>query len=340
MRACLVIFCLTYMLACGKAPTSTVQSYQTRADNSYVYMLTHTAALSAQPEEKTDAPIDRADFDKYGSCFYKVVSDKKLRLHRQDDLQHALANAELVSNNYIPLNDLGQQFRKERDLQELYTSSPHWLYPLIGGLGMIIAISSLDSILHRGNGVIVENSAEHVVKNFKPGDRTLKKQVLETLHVVADAEHASDELVRKFATIGKHNPLRRLNQLLMDNKLSQGIAKLFGKTCVGRAKAAACLVGYLIAFNSMFVIALPVGSDRLGGMLARWRNRTTEDNILSDILGDRHSLTNTHLSSEKAMRALTKIAQLSPAMSDSSSHASSTPACPAPATIQPVIETK
>lgn len=329
MRAGLVIFCLMYMLACGKTQTSAVQSYQTRADNSYVYMLTHTAALSEQPEEKTDVPIARADFDKYGSCFYKVVSDKKLRLHRQDDLQRALARAELVNSNYIPLDELWQQFRKERDLQELYTSSQHWLYPLIGGVGMLIGISSLDSILHRGNGVIVENSAEHVVKNFKPGNRTLKKQTLETLHVIADAEHASDELVRKFATIGKHNPLRRLNQLLMDNKLSQGIAKLFGKTCVGRARATACLVGYLIAFNSMFVIALPVGSDRLGGVLARWRNRTTEDNILSDLLGDRHSLTNTHLSSEKTMRALNKIARLTPAVRGSSPLASSTPACPA-----------
>lgn len=329
MRACLVIISMLYMLACGGAETSKVQSYQTRSDEGYVYMLSHTVALSGLPEEKTDMPIARADFDKYGSCFYRVVSENKLRLHRQDDLQRALDSAELVSSSYIPLDTLWWQFRQERDLQELYTSSRHWIYPIIGGAGMLTAISFVDSILHRGNGVIVENSAKYVVNSFKKGDRTLKKQTLETLHLIADAEHASDELVRKLAIVGKRNPLRRLNQLLLDNKISRGIAKLFGKTCVGRARAAACLVSYLIAFNSMFVIALPVGSDRLGGVLARWRNRTTEDNILSDLLGDRHSLTNTHISSEKTMQALHKIARLTPAVRGSSPLASSTPACPA-----------
>ena len=285
-------------------------------------MLNHTTALSELHEETMGTSIGRDDFDKYGSCFYRVVSENKLRLHRQDDLQRALARAELVSSNYIPLDTLWQQFRKERDLQELYTASRHWIYPVIGAMGVGMVISWVDSVLHRGNGVIVENSAEHVVKGFKQSDRALKQQTLETLHWIADAEHTSDEMLRKGATIGKHNPLRRLNKLLMDNKFSEGIATLFRQTCVGRARAAACLIGYLVAFNSMFVIGLPWGSDRLGGMLARWRNRTTEDNILSDLLGDRHSFTNTHLSSAKTMQALTKIAQLTPA---------TTPACPAPA---------
>ena len=320
MRVGLFIFCSMFLFACAMPENSRVQSYQSRTDKGYVYMLSHTTALSEQHEEKLDTPIGRDDFDKYGSCFYKVVSENKLRLHRQDDLQLALASAEPVSSNYIPLDALWQQFRKERDLQELYTSSRHWLYTLGGALGVGIVISLVDSVLHRGNGVIVENSAEHVVKNLKQGDRTLKKQTLETLHLIADAEHASDEMVRKFATIGSRNPLRHFNKLLMDNKFSEGIASLFRKTCVGRARAAACLVGYLIAFNSMFVVGLPFGSDRLGGAISRWRNHTTEDNTLSDLLGDRHSLTNTHLSSEKTMQALSKIAQLSPA---------DTPSCPA-----------
>ena len=321
MQAGLFIFCVMFLFACAMPEGGKLQSYQSRTAKGYAYMLSHTAALSELHEEKLDTPIGRDNFDKYGSCFYRVVSENKLRLHRQDDLQLALASAELVSSNYIPLAYLWQQFRKERDLQELYTSSRHWIYPIIGAMGVGIVISFVDSILHRGNGVIVENSAEHVVKGLKQSDRSLKKQTLEALHLIAEAEHASDEMVRKGATFGNHNPLRRLNKLLMDNKFSEGIAELFRKTCRGRAKAAACLVSYLIAFNSMFVLGLPFGSDRLGGAISRWRNRTTEDNTLSDLLGDRHSLTNTHLSSKKTMQALNKIAQLTPA---------DTPACPEP----------
>lgn len=319
MRAGIVIACLMFLLGCAMPEDSELQSYQSRTDAGYVYMLSHTAPLSAPHAEATDTPIGRADFDKYGSCFYQVVSDNKLRLHRQDDLRHALAEAELVSSNYIPLTELWQHFRQQRDLQELYTSSRHWLYPVIGGVGVGVAIALVDSVLHRGNGVIVKNSAEHVIKGIE-GERGLRKQTLATLHAVADAEHASDELARKLATVGKHNPLRRLNRLLMDNKLSRGLAKVLGKTCVGRARAAACLIGYLVTFNSMFVVGLPFGSDRLGSMLARWRNRTTEDNILSDLLGNRHSLTNTHSTSTETMQALNKIARLSPP---------ATPACPA-----------
>lgn len=319
MRAGIVIACLVWLSGCAMPEASELQSYQSRTTAGYVYMLSHTALLSEPHAEATDTPIERADFDKYGSCFYRVVSDNKLRLHRQDDLQRALAKAELVSSNYIPLPELWQQFRQQRDLHELYASSRHWIYPVIGGVGVGAAITLVDSVLHRGNGVIVKNSAEHVIKGLN-GDRSLKKQTLATLHALADVEHASDELARKSATVGKHNPLRHLNKLLMDNRLSQGLAKLLGKTCVGRAKAVACLVGYLVAFNSMFVVGLPLGSDRLGSMLARWRNRTTEDNTLSDLLGDRHSLTNTHSTSSKTMQALNKIAQLSP---------TATPACPA-----------
>ena len=319
MKAGTVIAGLVFLCGCAMPEDSELQSYQSRTDTGYVYMLSHTAPLNAPPADAIDTPIGRDDFDKYGSCFYKVVSDNKLRLHRQDDLQRALAEAELVSSNYIPLTELWQQFRQQRDLQELYTSSRHWIYPVIGGVGVGVAISLVDSVLHRGNGVIVKNSAEHVIKGIE-GERGLRKQTLATLHAVADAEHASDEFARKFATVGKHNPLRRLNKLLMDNRFSQGLAKLLGKTCVGRVKAAACLIGYLVTFNSMFVVGLPFGSDRLGNMLARWRNRTTEDSILSDLLGDRHSLTNTHSTSAETMQALSKIARLSSA---------TTPACPA-----------
>ena len=320
MQRYLPLLGLSLLLACAAPPTSNVSSFQSRDEQGYVYMLSHTAALHMQQsEEKSDAPIARADFDRYGSCFYRVTSPTKLRLHRQDDLQLAFSQAEVVSSNYIPLTTLWQQFRKDRALQELYTSSRHWLYTLGGGFVAASIIGTIDSFLHRGNGVIVANAHQHVIKHLKEGDKSLRKQTLETLYLVAEAEHNSDELVRKGLTIGKHNPLRHLNSLLMDNKISQGIAALFTKNCRSKTRATACLISYLVAFNSMFLLGLPLGSEYVAAKAARWRNRSTEDTVLGDLLGDRHSLTNTHISSEKTMAALTKIAKLAP---------HDTPACP------------
>ncbi len=326
MRACPIVFVVMFLFACAGREAARLQSYQSRSDKGYVYMLSHTASLTGQRRgEKLQAPIAREDFAQYGSCFYQVVSENKLRLHRRDDLQRALSEAQLVSSNYIPLDTLWQQFHKDRALQELYTSSRHWIFPLVGGAGVISTIVLVDSLLHRGNGVIVANASKYVVKSFSEGDRSLRRQTWEALHAIAESEHLSDELVRKTVARGKHNPLHRINRSLMDGKPARSFAKLFSKTCASKVRAAVCLVGYLAAFNSMFVVGIPVGSDRLGGLLARWHNRDREDSALSDLLGDHHSLTNTHLSSEKTMTALTKIAQLAP---------SATPVCP----VRPAVD--
>lgn len=319
MQLYLPLLVIVLLVACAAPQPSKVSSFQSRDAQGYVYMLSHTAALHAQSEEKADTLIAREDFDQYGSCFYRVTSPQKLRLHRQDDLQLAVSQAEIVSSNYIPLPTLWRQFRKDRALQELYTSSRHWLYTLGGGFVAATVIGTVDSFLHRGNGVIVDNAHQHALKHLKEGDKSLRKQTLEALYLVAEAEHNSDELARKFLSFGKHNPLRYLNNLLMDNKISQGIAALFTKTCRGKTRAVACLIGYLVAFNSMFVFGLPLGSEYVASKAARWRNRTTEDITLSNLLGDRHSLTTTHITSKKTMAALTKITKLAPR---------DTPVCP------------
>lgn len=320
------IFFSTTLLSCAAPPAAQLQSYQSRTDTGYVYILSHTAALQAQHTPASDTVIPRAEFANYGSCFYKVISEEKLRLHRQDDFQQARRVAEPVSSNYIPLDTLWQQFRKDRDLHTLYTSSRHWLYTIGGGIAAFTVIGMIDSFLHHGNGIIVKNAHEHIIKHFKEGDRTLRRQALEALYLGASAEHTSDELARTAMTMGNKNPLKPLNKLLMDNSIARGIAALFQKTCVGKARAAACLVAYLASFNGMFVLGIPFGGEWFAAKMARWRNRATEDSTLTDLLGDRHSLTNTHISEARTMRALEKIATLAP---------EHTPACPATSTLSP-----
>ena len=320
---------IVLLSACAPPPPAAqLQSYQSRNDASYTYILSHTAALQGQAPHAAvnDAVIPRAEFANYGSCFYRVVSPTKLRLHRQDDLQQALTAATPVSSNYIPLDVLWQQFRQDSSLQELYTSSRHWFYRVMGGAGALMIIGTIDSFLHHGNGIVVENAHEHIIKSFQKGDRSLRRQTLEALHLVASVEHASDELTRNAMTIGKRNPLKHLNRVLMDNRVSRSIATLFKKNCIGKARATTCLVTYLAAFNGMFILGIPFGGEWLAAKMARWRNRESEDSTLTDLLGDRYSLTNTHISSEKTFRAIEKVAALMPA---------DTPTCPAAPTLLP-----
>ncbi len=296
-----LIVILILLSACG-SPSAKVKSYQARIANDYVYLLSHTAHIADTGSDNTDI-----DFASHGQCFYKVVSPRKLRLHRQDDLQTALASAEKVTENFLPLSQVKKTIVKDRTLQELYASERHWLFPTVGTFAALMLIVPIDSFLHRGNEVVVENSQRHIVDKFAKGNnKSLRRQIYEVLHLTAKVEHETDELVRQAATMGgSKNPLKRINHWLIDSKLSQGIANLWSRKCIGK-RAAVCLVAYLIGFNSLFVVGVPVIADRVANGSARIINRKAEQQVLHDLLTNQHTLQNAQATSDKVMKTFLK----------------------------------
>ncbi|MDE3268795.1 MAG: hypothetical protein OYH77_00750 [Pseudomonadota bacterium] len=275
-------------------------SYQARDKNEYVYLLNHTAKLTADGHQQT---IEDSNHKDYGQCFYKATSKTKLRLHRQSDLHKALENAVPLNSTYMPLDTIQATFKKNRTLQELYTSEMHWLLPSAGAFTMLIPIALIDSFLHRGNGMIIAKSQAEVMAKLADTDNSTRKQIYEALHLTAKSEHAADEFMRSFFAQGSKNPIRKLQTAIMDSKLSRGIAAIFKKGCVGK-RAGVCLVAYLIGFNSLFVVAMPVGANEVSNTLARVINRESETNTLHNLLYDNQTLNKTQVTNKKVLAAL------------------------------------
>ena len=291
-------------IACAPAnEPSKLTSYQARVDNEYRYILTHTARLDGATDDQT-GEISEVDFVNYGQCFYQVVSPHKLRLHRQDDLGQALATATVINDHYLPLSTVEKIIKRDRTLQELYASERHWLLPTVGSFLVFPAIMSIDMLLHKGNGIIVENSGKEIVDRFAKGDKSLRKEIYETLHLTAKVEHEMDSFAQKTITIGgkKRKAFRRA---LVDSGFADGFAKIAKNKCLGK-RAAICLVGYLAFFNSLFIVALPVLSDRVANSLARFFNRDSEQETLQNLLNDRDPLIQTQATSDKVIKKFEK----------------------------------
>ena len=303
-----LILLLLATYGCAPAHESgKVSSFQARVANEYRYILTHTAPLDGTIDDQT-GEIAELDFSNYGQCFYRVVSPQKLRLHRQDDLQQALATATKLNDHYLPLSTVQKMIKRDRTLQELYVSERHWLLPTVGSFLVFPVIMSIDMLLHKGNGIIVEKSAEEIVDKFAKGDKSLRQDIYRALHLTAKVEHDGDSFVQEAMTIGstEGKGMRKgLRKALVDSRFADGFAELAKKKCLGK-RAAICLVGYIAFFNSLFAVALPVLSDRLANSLARFFNRDSERETSHNLLNNRDPLAQTQATSDKVVTRFEK----------------------------------
>ena len=303
----LMLLILTTVACAPTTEPSKVSSFQARVDNNYRYILTHTAPLDSARDRQA-GEIAGVDFSNYGQCFYRVVSPQKLRLHRQDDLQQALATATVINDHYLPLSTVEKIIKRDRTLQELYASERHWLLPTVSSFLVFPAVMSVDMLLHKGNGIIVDNSEKEIIDKFVKGDKTLRKDIYQALHLTAKVEHETDSLVQEamtFASKERGGTRKAIRKALVDSRFAEGFAELTKKKCLGK-RAAICLVGYLAFFNSLFAVALPVLSDRLGNSLARFVNRNSERETLQNLLNDRDPLTQTQATSDKVIKRFEK----------------------------------
>lgn len=300
------VFLVPLLNACASdSLTSETHSYQARVANDYRYILTHTAPLDGVTDDQTSEIVD---FANYGQCFYRVVSQQKLRLHRQDDLQQALATATKINDNYLPLSTVKKMIQRDRILQELYTSERHWLLPTASLFLVLPAIMSIDMLLFNGNSIIVKNSQREIIDKFAKDNKSLRQEIYRALHLTADAEHQGDRLIQEGMTIGgkKRKSFRKaFRKAIIDSGFAKGFADLAKKKCLGK-RAAVCLVGYLAFFNSLFAVALPVLSDKLGNSFARFFNRKSEQQTLQNLLNDKDSLTKTQATSDKIIKRFEK----------------------------------
>ena len=298
----LMLLLLTAIACAPATEPSELSSYQARVANEYRYILTHTARLDGTTD--LTGEIAELDFANYGQCFYRVVSPQKLRLHRQDDLQQALATATKINDHYLPLSTVQKMIQRDRTLQELYASERHWLLPTVASFLVFPAIMSVDMLLFKGNGIIVENSKKEVLDKFPKGDKSLRKDIYKVLHHTANVEHQGDIIVQEGMTIGG-SKRKALREALVDSGFADKFAKIAKNKCLGK-RAAVCLVGYLAFFNSLFAVALPVLSDRLANSLARFVNRKSEQETLQNLLNNKDPLTQTQATSDKIIKVFEK----------------------------------
>lgn len=306
-RLMLLVLLLTTVACAPADEPSKVSSFQARVDNNYHYILTNTTPLDGTIDRQT-GEIAVVDFANYGQCFYRVVSPQKLRLHRQDDLQQALATATVINDHYLPLSTVEKIIKRDRTLQELYASERHWLLPTVASFLVFPAIMSVDMLLFKGNGIIVDNSKKEIIDKFVKNDKSLGKDIYQTLHLTAKVEHQGDSFIHELVTFAskERGGIRKaIRKALVDSRFAEGFAELTKKNCLGK-RAAICLVGYLAFFNSLFVVALPVLSDRLGNSLARFVNRNSERETLHSLLNDREPLTQTQATSDKVVKKFEK----------------------------------
>ena len=299
-----LFFTAIILSACSSQDTSQLDSYQTRDNEGYVYLLTHTQRLDEQASEARQIAV--ADFNNYGQCLYKVASETKLRLHRPAEMQAALNKAEMVNSAYLPLNSIWDTMKKDRDLQTLYTSERHWLLPTAGAFIMTMPVLALDSFLHQANSAIVDASQKYI--DTKKGSNTLRAKAYEAIHLTAKAEHTADEFMHKSITIGKVNPLKRARKFLLESKPSQGLADFFKKYCIGARKVIFCTVAYLASFNSMYLGGMTFGSDMVANKLGHFFNKETEEAALHNLLGDIEPMGKVRSTNKDVVAALEKLA--------------------------------
>lgn len=327
----LMLLLLTVFACAPATEFSELSSYQARVANEYRYILTHTARLDGASDNDLTDEIPELAFDNYGQCFYRVISPQKLRLHRQDDLQQALATATKINDHYLPLSTVQKMIQRDRTLQELYASERHWLLPTVASFLVFPAIMSVDMLLFKGNGIIVENSKK-IINKIPEGDKSLHKDIYKALHITADAEHTGDKVMQKAMTFGskqKKGLRKTIREALIESGFAKGFAELVSKKCLGK-RAAVCLVGYLAFFNSLFAVALPVLSDKVANSLARFFNRKSEQETLHNLLNDKDPLTQTQATSDKIIKTFEKKIQ--------QQQTTDTASCPDAKTIMPITQ--